>query len=197
MHSLSGAPSGFIPAGVQAREWSATGFESDPKVEVLIIKSPCQAKNLENALKFADFNQKKIFTLVVSGVSLDSPSPRSPLATSRYSYSMKLHRVGYTIPMFTGFVIMFFSTILFAFGGSYGVLFIARAFQGIGSACTSTSGMKHIKAFPTPSYSYGSSASPKHAYEPFSERNENTRVVPQVQSQSPELFLSHRMSSSL
>jgi MFS family permease len=40
--------------------------------------------------------------------------------------------------MFTGFVIMFLSTLLFAFGSSYGILWVARALQGIGSACTST-----------------------------------------------------------
>uniref|UniRef100_A0A1B6CQC7 Major facilitator superfamily (MFS) profile domain-containing protein n=1 Tax=Clastoptera arizonana TaxID=38151 RepID=A0A1B6CQC7_9HEMI len=51
------------------------------------------------------------------------------------------HRIGYSIPMFTGFIIMFISTIIFAFGRSYAVLFIARALQGIGSSCSSVSGM--------------------------------------------------------
>lgn len=51
------------------------------------------------------------------------------------------HRIGYSIPMFAGFVIMFLSTIIFAFGRSYSVLFIARALQGIGSSCSSVSGM--------------------------------------------------------
>ncbi|CAF0915491.1 unnamed protein product [Didymodactylos carnosus] len=51
------------------------------------------------------------------------------------------NRVGYSIPMFSGFVIMFLSTITFAFGKSYTVLFIARAVQGIGSACSSVSGL--------------------------------------------------------
>ncbi|CAG7828620.1 unnamed protein product [Allacma fusca] len=51
------------------------------------------------------------------------------------------NRVGYSIPMFTGFVIMFISTIIFAFGRSYSVLFFARALQGIGSSCSSVSGM--------------------------------------------------------
>merc|ERR1712152_121104 len=36
---------------------------------------------------------------------------------------------------------MFFSTIIFAFGRSYTVLFLARALQGIGSSCSSVSGM--------------------------------------------------------
>ncbi|KAK9874979.1 hypothetical protein WA026_005795 [Henosepilachna vigintioctopunctata] len=51
------------------------------------------------------------------------------------------HKIGYSIPMFTGFIIMFLSTIIFAFGRSYSVLFIARALQGIGSSCSSVSGM--------------------------------------------------------
>ncbi|XP_055380402.1 synaptic vesicular amine transporter-like [Condylostylus longicornis] len=51
------------------------------------------------------------------------------------------HKIGYSIPMFAGFVIMFLSTLIFAFGRSYGILFIARALQGVGSSCSSVSGM--------------------------------------------------------
>ncbi|XP_043465035.1 synaptic vesicular amine transporter isoform X2 [Leptopilina heterotoma] len=51
------------------------------------------------------------------------------------------HKIGYDIPMFTGFIIMFLSTLIFAFGRSYGILFLARALQGIGSSCSSVSGM--------------------------------------------------------
>ena len=58
--------------------------------------------------------------------------------------------------MFAGFIIMFISTVskcpslslltillvvVFAFGRSYSVLFFARALQGIGSSCSSVSGM--------------------------------------------------------
>ncbi|CAO4385520.1 unnamed protein product [Caenorhabditis nigoni] len=59
------------------------------------------------------------------------------------------NRIGYTLPMFGGFVIMFCSTILFAFGESYPALWLARALQGVGSACTSTSGMGMLaQAYP-------------------------------------------------
>ncbi|XP_019880764.2 synaptic vesicular amine transporter [Aethina tumida] len=51
------------------------------------------------------------------------------------------HKIGYSVPMFAGFLIMFLSTIIFAFGRSYSVLFLARALQGIGSSCSSVSGM--------------------------------------------------------
>ena len=51
------------------------------------------------------------------------------------------NRIGYSIPMFIGFIIMFLSTITFAFGSSYYMLFVARAVQGIGSACSSVAGL--------------------------------------------------------
>ncbi|KAJ8317179.1 hypothetical protein KUTeg_005083 [Tegillarca granosa] len=51
------------------------------------------------------------------------------------------NRIGYTIPMFTGFAVMFVSTIIFAFGENYTILLIARSVQGIGSACSSVAGM--------------------------------------------------------
>ncbi|XP_071655548.1 chromaffin granule amine transporter isoform X3 [Patagioenas fasciata] len=47
------------------------------------------------------------------------------------------NRIGYHIPMFIGFIIMFISTVMFAFAGSYTLLFIARALQGIGSSFSS------------------------------------------------------------
>ncbi|KAL4641118.1 synaptic vesicular amine transporter [Arapaima gigas] len=51
------------------------------------------------------------------------------------------NRIGYQIPLFAGFCIMFVSTIMFAFSKSYTLLFLARALQGIGSSCSSVAGM--------------------------------------------------------
>ncbi|XP_064465792.1 synaptic vesicular amine transporter-like [Ornithodoros turicata] len=51
------------------------------------------------------------------------------------------NKIGYTVPMFSGFIIMFISTLVFAVGSSYGTLFLARTLQGVGSACTSVAGM--------------------------------------------------------
>uniref|UniRef100_A0A5F9DBD4 Solute carrier family 18 member A1 n=1 Tax=Oryctolagus cuniculus TaxID=9986 RepID=A0A5F9DBD4_RABIT len=47
------------------------------------------------------------------------------------------NRIGYHIPMFAGFVIMFLSTVMFAFSGTYALLFVARTLQGIGSSFSS------------------------------------------------------------
>ncbi|XP_069756148.1 synaptic vesicular amine transporter-like isoform X2 [Narcine bancroftii] len=51
------------------------------------------------------------------------------------------NRIGYQLPMFAGFVIMFISTIMFAFSKSYVLLFFARSLQGVGSSCSSVAGM--------------------------------------------------------
>nr|XP_020635619.1 synaptic vesicular amine transporter [Pogona vitticeps]XP_020635620.1 synaptic vesicular amine transporter [Pogona vitticeps] len=51
------------------------------------------------------------------------------------------NRIGYQIPMFAGFCIMFISTVMFAFSESYKLLFIARSLQGVGSSCSSVAGM--------------------------------------------------------
>jgi MFS family permease len=45
-----------------------------------------------------------------------------------------IDRIGYDRPLMVGLTIMFFSTIVFAFGESYAVLFLARSLQGVGSA---------------------------------------------------------------
>ncbi|KAG9510029.1 Synaptic vesicular amine transporter [Fragariocoptes setiger] len=54
------------------------------------------------------------------------------------------NKVGFSIPMFTGFVILFLSTLTFAMGSTFSTLFMARALQGVGSACTSVAGMSML-----------------------------------------------------
>ncbi|MCI4382370.1 hypothetical protein PGIGA_G00014110 [Pangasianodon gigas] len=51
------------------------------------------------------------------------------------------NKIGYQIPMFAGFCIMFLSTVMFAFSSSYALLFLARSLQGVGSSCSSVAGM--------------------------------------------------------
>ena len=55
-----------------------------------------------------------------------------------------IDRVGYDKPMMAGLTIIFLSTVVFAFGHSYSVMFIARSLQGLGSAFADTSGLAMI-----------------------------------------------------
>ncbi|XP_078387172.1 putative vesicular acetylcholine transporter-A [Cetorhinus maximus] len=55
-----------------------------------------------------------------------------------------IDRVGCDIPLFIGLTIIFFSTLTFAFGESYAMLFVARSLQGLGSAFADTSGIAMI-----------------------------------------------------
>lgn len=55
-----------------------------------------------------------------------------------------IDKVGYDWPMMFGLTIMFFSTLLFAIGNTYSMLFFARALQGVGSAFADTGGLSMI-----------------------------------------------------
>jgi len=50
-------------------------------------------------------------------------------------------RIGYEIPMMFGLTVMFLSTMVFACGQTYSVLFLARSLQGVGSAFADTPGI--------------------------------------------------------
>ncbi|XP_070270172.1 chromaffin granule amine transporter isoform X1 [Myotis yumanensis] len=65
------------------------------------------------------------------------------------------NRIGYHIPMFAGFVIMFLSTVMFAFAGTYTLLFVARTLQGIGSSFSSVAGLGMLASVYTDDYERG------------------------------------------
>ncbi|XP_044138714.1 chromaffin granule amine transporter-like [Bufo gargarizans] len=51
------------------------------------------------------------------------------------------NRVGYDIPLFVGFIILFLSTLLFAFADTYWLMFFARSLQGVGSSLSTVAGL--------------------------------------------------------
>uniref|UniRef100_A0A8C6X5V0 Solute carrier family 18 member A3 n=1 Tax=Naja naja TaxID=35670 RepID=A0A8C6X5V0_NAJNA len=55
-----------------------------------------------------------------------------------------IDRVGYVLPLLIGLLVMFLSTLIFAFAENYGTLFVARSLQGLGSAFADTSGVALI-----------------------------------------------------
>ncbi|XP_057580698.1 chromaffin granule amine transporter isoform X3 [Hippopotamus amphibius kiboko] len=65
------------------------------------------------------------------------------------------NRIGYHIPMFAGFVIMFISTVMFAFSSTYTMLFVARTLQGIGSSFSSVAGLGMLASVYTDDHERG------------------------------------------
>ncbi|XP_010374664.1 chromaffin granule amine transporter isoform X2 [Rhinopithecus roxellana] len=65
------------------------------------------------------------------------------------------NRIGYHIPMFAGFIIMFLSTVMFAFSGTYTLLFVARTLQGIGSSFSSVAGLGMLASVYTDDHERG------------------------------------------
>ncbi|CAG0898676.1 unnamed protein product, partial [Cyprideis torosa] len=51
------------------------------------------------------------------------------------------NKIGYVVPLLMGTFVLFTSSILFAFGRSFPMIFLARSIHGIGSACITVSGM--------------------------------------------------------
>ncbi|NWR86322.1 VMAT1 protein, partial [Furnarius figulus] len=71
------------------------------------------------------------------------------------SVGLLTNRIGYHIPMFIGFTIMFLSTVMFAFSGTYTLLFIARALQGVGSSFSSVAGLGMLASVYTDDFERG------------------------------------------
>ncbi|NXE20778.1 VMAT1 protein, partial [Ardeotis kori] len=71
------------------------------------------------------------------------------------SVGLLTNRIGYHIPMFVGFIIMFLSTVMFAFSGTYTLLFIARALQGVGSSFSSVAGLGMLASVYTDDFERG------------------------------------------
>eukprot|EP00076_Gallus_gallus_P028986 XP_015152919.1 chromaffin granule amine transporter isoform X2 [Gallus gallus] len=71
------------------------------------------------------------------------------------SVGLLTNRIGYHIPMFIGFIIMFLSTLMFAFSGTYMLLFIARALQGVGSSFSSVAGLGMLASIYTDDFERG------------------------------------------
>ncbi|KAJ8704074.1 hypothetical protein PYW07_013368 [Mythimna separata] len=102
-----------------------------------LVQNETQALNL--TVQREERHQELIHETVAVGVMFASKALVQLLANP--FVGPLTHKIGYSVPMFTGFILMFLSTLIFAFGRSYSVLFIARALQGIGSSCSSVSGM--------------------------------------------------------
>ncbi|KFQ22571.1 Synaptic vesicular amine transporter, partial [Merops nubicus] len=71
------------------------------------------------------------------------------------SVGLLTNRIGYHIPMFIGFTIMFLSTVMFAFSGTYTLLFLARALPDEGSASPLPPGLGMLASVYTDDFERG------------------------------------------
>ncbi|CAK9300613.1 unnamed protein product [Gordionus sp. m RMFG-2023] len=105
--------------------WNQTQIKLADKLKIIPLP-PLDTSN-EAMLIGVLFASKAIFQLFVnpfSGAIID--------------------RLGYDRPLLFGLLIMFLSTVFFAFAKTYGGLFFARSLQGLGSAFADTSGLAMI-----------------------------------------------------
>ncbi|XP_023345498.1 vesicular acetylcholine transporter isoform X2 [Eurytemora carolleeae] len=104
--------------------YSITYINKTSKINVNGILIEYEGEDSGIGLLFASKAAVQIFINPISGTVID--------------------RIGYDLPMMFGLTVMFFSTLLFACGTSYGVLFFARSLQGVGSAFADTGGLAMV-----------------------------------------------------
>jgi len=108
----------------QTGDYRVTMINKTTKINVNGILIEYEGEDSGIGLLFASKAAVQIFVNPLSGYIID--------------------RIGYDLPMMFGLTVMFFSTLLFACGSSYGVLFFARSLQGVGSAFADTGGLSMI-----------------------------------------------------
>merc|ERR1719270_2148981 len=104
--------------------WDVAYINRTTKINVNGILIEYEGEDSGIGLLFASKAAVQIFVNPISGYVID--------------------RIGYDLPMMFGLIIMFFSTLIFACGNSYSVLFVARSLQGVGSAFADTGGLSMI-----------------------------------------------------
>uniref|UniRef100_A0A8B9WTN3 Solute carrier family 18 member A1 n=1 Tax=Bos mutus grunniens TaxID=30521 RepID=A0A8B9WTN3_BOSMU len=117
-----------VPSGI-ARTSSISGTISPPVTEAI----PAHGNNCFQATEFLKEENLWVGVLFASKALMQ-------LLVNPFVGPLT-NRIGYHIPMFAGFVIMFISTVMFAFSGTYTLLFVARTLQGIGSSFSSVAGL--------------------------------------------------------
>ncbi|XKL64364.1 hypothetical protein PGB90_004450 [Kerria lacca] len=86
--------------------------------------------NMQNSMKIGILLGAKSFTQLVANFFV------GPIT----------QKVDYNKPMFLGFIILFLSTLVFAFSTTYEMLLFTRSFQGIGASCTSIAGKSAVSS---------------------------------------------------
>nr|XP_015799527.2 synaptic vesicular amine transporter [Nothobranchius furzeri] len=116
-----------------------SGFNSTTRSADPVPPTPAGSELLQNSSDCPRFSKKLLNENVKVGMLFASKATVQ-LLTNPFIGPLT-NRIGYQLPIFAGFCIMFLSTIMFAFSSSYALLFLARSLQGVGSSCSSVAGM--------------------------------------------------------
>ncbi|XP_029913184.1 synaptic vesicular amine transporter-like [Myripristis murdjan] len=134
------AESSTVGSTFQPRSNSSVGLNSTaeppspaPSSDSSIVVQNSSCTNYTRADTLLDHENVKVGVLLASKAAVQ-------LITNPFIGPLT-NRIGYHIPMFAGFCIMFLSTTLFAFSSSYTLLLLARSVQGVGGSCLTVAGL--------------------------------------------------------
>uniref|UniRef100_A0A665TB41 Solute carrier family 18 member 2 n=1 Tax=Echeneis naucrates TaxID=173247 RepID=A0A665TB41_ECHNA len=116
-----------------------SGSNDTARFTDLVSTTPAAAELLQNA-SYCPQSTSKLLNENIKVGMLFASKATVQLITNPFIGPLT-NRIGYQLPIFVGFCIMFLSTIMFAFSSSYTLLFLARSLQGVGSSCSSVAGM--------------------------------------------------------
>ncbi|XP_042912580.1 synaptic vesicular amine transporter isoform X1 [Parasteatoda tepidariorum] len=131
-----------LPRKIQkAHVWEPPGFTIVPNDE--FWKVTTHSTNNEEELLPTESSQTRHDDLVDENFEVSLMFASKPLiqAFANPFVGPLSNRLGFNVIMFVGFLILISTSLAFAIGNSYTTLFLARSLQGVGSACTSVSGM--------------------------------------------------------
>uniref|UniRef100_A0A665TSU9 Solute carrier family 18 member 2 n=1 Tax=Echeneis naucrates TaxID=173247 RepID=A0A665TSU9_ECHNA len=112
-----------------------SGSNDTARFTDLVSTTPAAAELLQNA-SYCPQSTSKLLNENIKVGMLFASKATVQLITNPFIGPLT-NRIGYQLPIFVGFCIMFLSTIMFAFSSSYTLLFLARSLQGVGSSCSS------------------------------------------------------------
>uniref|UniRef100_A0A1A9VIZ1 Major facilitator superfamily (MFS) profile domain-containing protein n=1 Tax=Glossina austeni TaxID=7395 RepID=A0A1A9VIZ1_GLOAU len=145
------APFGSLPTSLESHKTPSYSLQSKdddgnyslPLSEISTLH-PDEIENKTSPLEMEERHKELVDETMEMGYLLASKAFVQLLANP--IIGPLTQRIGCNIPMFFGYIILFTSSLMFAFGRTYWTLFMARAIQGIGSSCCSVCGMAMLAA---------------------------------------------------
>ncbi|XP_067118680.1 synaptic vesicular amine transporter-like [Centruroides vittatus] len=107
------------------------------------IQINSETKVNNNSIKEEDREKMKHLQLIQENTNLGImfASKFVVQIITNYFVILLINRMGYSVSIFIGLVTILLSTIIYAIGNSYSILFFSRSLHGVGSAFVNTAGM--------------------------------------------------------